>query len=169
MVCRPTTQTPDLFPSVSTSFDMPNNIDNDNDYTSFDTPNNIDNDMHKHYHNNAHDNLTYEINNATCFVSKHSTHPTNKGALIDHGANGGLAGADVQITGTIPNRFVDVQGVDNHQLPNIPIVTAEGVVQTQRGPVILIMHQCAHLPHGKTTHSSAQLESHGVIVDDKAI
>ena len=38
----------------------------------------------------------------------------------------------------------------------------------QHGPVVLIMNQHAHSPNGKTIHLSAQLESHGITVDDKA-
>ena len=63
-------------------------------------------------------------------------------------------------------RQVDVQGIDNHQITNIPIVTAAGVVNTQRGEVILIMHQYAYIPNGKTIHSAGQLEHHGIRVDD---
>ena len=48
-------------------------------------------------------------------------------------------------------------------------MTAVGVVETQCGEIILIMHQYAHIPNGKTIHYSVQLESHGVTVDDKAI
>ena len=114
-------------------------------------------------------NHSYHINNFTYIVSKRAVHTTNQGALIDHGANGGLAGGDVCIINTMPDRFVDIQGIDNHQLNNIPIVTAEGVVNTQRGDAILVMHQYAHIPNGKTIHSSAQLEAHSIIVDDKAI
>ena len=57
---------------------------------------------------------------------------TKRGALIDRGANGGLAGSDVRAI-HIAGREVDVQGIDNHQLTNIPIVTAAGVVETQKG------------------------------------
>ena len=64
---------------------------------------------------------------------------------------------------------VDVEGIDNHQLINIPIVTAAGVVESQHGPVVLIMNQCAHMPNGKTIHSSAQLEAHDITVDDCAM
>ena len=64
---------------------------------------------------------------------------------------------------------MDVQGIDNHQLTDIPIVTAAGVAESQRGPVVLIVHQCAHMKQGNTTHSSTQLEAHGVDVDDRAI
>ena len=35
-----------------------------------------------------------------------------------------------------------MQGIDNHQLTNMSIVTAAGAVNTQRGPVALIMNQC---------------------------
>ena len=34
--------------------------------------------------------------------------------------------------------------------------------------MILIMNQYAYIPNGKTIHSSAQLEDHGMTVDDRA-
>ena len=64
---------------------------------------------------------------------------------------------------------MDVQGIDNHQLTNIPIVTAAGIVETQKGPITLIMNQYAHVKHGKTIHSSAQWEVNGILVDDRAV
>ena len=69
----------------------------------------------------------------------------------------------------IAGREVDVQGIDNHQLTNIPIVTAAGVVETQKGPITLILNQYAHIKHGKTIHSSGQMEANGVTVDDRAV
>ena len=54
-------------------------------------------------------------------------------------------------------------------MTDIPIVTAAGVVDSQHGPIVLIMNQYAHVKNGKTIHSSAQLEAHGVTVDDRAI
>ena len=88
--------------------------------------------------------------------------------LVDRGANGGLADSDVRVI-TVSSREVDVQGIDNHQLTNIPIVTAASVVETQKGPIVLILNQYAHVKHGKTIHSSAQMEANGVEVDDRAI
>ena len=93
---------------------------------------------------------------------------SKRGALVDRGANGGLAGSDVRVI-TVSICEVDVQGIDNHQLTNIPIVTAAGVVETQKGPIVLILNQYAHVKHGKTIHSSAQMEANGVEVDDRAI
>jgi hypothetical protein len=79
------------------------------------------------------------------------------GALVDRGANGGIAGDDVRIINRT-RRQVDVQGIDNHQIVDISIVTAGAVVKTQRGEVIIILHQYANTGKGKTIHSSGQLE-----------
>jgi hypothetical protein len=67
------------------------------------------------------------------------------------------------------DREVDVSGIDNHQMNNLGIVTAGGVVATQRGEVLLVMHQYAHVPQGRTIHSSIQLESFGNKVDDRSV
>jgi hypothetical protein len=76
---------------------------------------------------------------------------------VDRGANGGVAGEDVCVSFKTL-RSVDIQGLDNHQVSNIPIVTAGVVIKSQRGDVIAIMHKYAYIGHGLTIHSSAQLE-----------
>jgi hypothetical protein len=97
-----------------------------------------------------------------------SAHRSSKsGALVDRGANGGVAGDDVRIifkTG----RHVDVRGIDDHQIVDIP---CGGVIFTQRGPVIAtIMHQSyAYTGKGKTIHSCGQLEWYKNDVNDKSI
>jgi hypothetical protein len=63
---------------------------------------------------------------------------------------------------------VEVQGIDNHRMTNIQIVTAGAVTKTQRGDVILIMHQYAHSPTAKTIHSLAQMEAYKADVNDKS-
>ena len=50
-------------------------------------------------------------------------------ALIDRGANGGLAGDDVRLVSN-SSRIIHVQGIDNHQCINIPIVTAGAVTKS---------------------------------------
>jgi hypothetical protein len=65
-----------------------------------------------------------------------------------------------------------VQGIDNHQIVDIPIVTAGAVVKTQRGEVIIFLYQYAYTGNtgnGKTIHSSGQLEWYKQEVDDKSI
>src|SRR5687768_11416230 len=93
---------------------------------------------------------------------------TRQGALVDRGANGGIAGEDVRIIAKT-GRQVDIQGIDNHCINDIPIVTAGGVVNTQKGEVIAIMHQYAYVGKGKTIHSCGQLEAHKQAVHDKSI
>ena len=90
------------------------------------------------------------------------------GALIDRGANGGIAGEDVRVIATTGHQ-VDIQGIDNHCINNIPIVTAGGVINTQKGEVIAIMHQYAYVGKGKTIHSCGQLDAYKLTVHDKSI
>ena len=103
--------------------------------------------------------------NTVYVASDHRT--VRRGALVDRGANGGIAGDDVRIISD-SGRQVDVQGIDNHQIVDIPIVTAGAVVNTQRGEVIIIMNQYAWTKKGKTIHSSGQMEWYKQDVDHKS-
>jgi hypothetical protein len=78
-------------------------------------------------------------------------------SLIDRGANGDVAGNDVS-TLFKTSRTIDIKGVDIHQVNNIGIGTVGGVVDTQYGPVIAIMHQYALLDQGPSIHSARQME-----------
>ena len=67
----------------------------------------------------------------------------SKGALIDRGANGGITSDDVRvIVKTI--RSVDIQRIDNHRINKFLIVTAGGIINAQKGPVIAIMYHYAY-------------------------
>ena len=101
----------------------------------------------------------------TYMVDKH--HMDKPGSLIDRGANGGVA-ADVRVFATT-DRAVNVQGISEHQVTDLKIVSAGGVVQTQKGPVIAIFNQYAHIGTGKTIHSSIQLEEFGLKVNEKSV
>ena len=103
-------------------------------------------------------NITYD-------VGKHCT--THRGALIDRGANGGILGDDARIIAET-DRVVNVQGIRDHQVTDLKIVSAGGVVDSQHGPVIAIFHQYAHMGSGKSIHSSIQLEAFGLEVIDKS-
>jgi hypothetical protein len=100
-------------------------------------------------------------------ISKH--HTTNcLMSLVDRGANGGVAGNDVRVIFKT-NRTVDIRGIDNHQVTNIPIGTVGGVVNSQKGPIIVIMHQYALLGKGTSIHSPCQLEAYHNDVNDRSI
>src|SRR5688572_1357631 len=105
---------------------------------------------------------------ASTLYSISSCHATgHKGSLVDRGANGGITGDDVRIIAK-NDRSVDIQGTDNHRVNAIPIVTAGGVITTQKGPVIAIMHQYAYTGKGKSIHSCAQMEANKQTVHDKS-
>ena len=48
-------------------------------------------------------------------------------------------------------------------------MTARGIIKTQHGPAIAILHQYAYTGQGKTIHSSGQLEWYKNDVNDKSI
>ena len=100
---------------------------------------------------------------ASYSVSAHKS--STCGSLVDHGANRGVTGVNVHIINKT-DCFVDVWGIDNYQIVDIPIITAGGVVNTQHGPAIAIMHQYAYTGKGKTIHSCGQLEWYKNDVND---
>ena len=97
-----------------------------------------------------------------------STSTREHEALVDRGANGGIAGSNLRVIART-DRTVNVNGIDNHQVRDLSIVTVGGVITTQRGPVVAIFHQMAHSPMGKTIISSPQLEAFKNKVDDRSI
>ena len=111
-----------------------------------------------HIETSVHE-LVYHVSNHRGFFDAQIS-------LVDRGANGGLAGSNMRVLANT-DRLVDISGIDNHQMTGLKIVTAGGVVPTQRGDVIDIFHQYAHVPQGRSIHSSVQLESFGIKVDDR--
>jgi hypothetical protein len=99
-------------------------------------------------------------------VSRHKVNGTTA-ALVDRGANGGLAGADVTVIHKT-GRSATITGINDHTLLNLDIVTAASCVDSQNGPIIVIMNQYAYLGKGKTIHSSAQLEHYHNTVEDRS-
>jgi hypothetical protein len=87
--------------------------------------------------------------------------------LVDRGANGGLGGGDVLLLATVEGRKVDITGIDNHQLTNIPIATVAAKVRTTSGEIIMIFHQFAYTGVGRTIISPGQSEFYKHIFHDQ--
>ena len=68
---------------------------------------------------------------STTYFIHNAKHQPTPGALVDRGANGGVAGNDTRILHKHPSRRVEIQGIDNHRVPPVPIVTAASVTNTQ--------------------------------------
>ena len=75
--------------------------------------------------------------------------------LIDRGANGGLAGADMKVIHTTP-RKINIVGIDDHELTGLNVVTAAALLDTQKGPIIGIFHEYAHLGQGRSIHGALE-------------
>eukprot|EP00536_Pseudo-nitzschia_multiseries_P005269 jgi/Psemu1/12096/gm1.12096_g len=91
-------------------------------------------------------------------------------AMVDRGANGCIIGNDAcLISKDIPPRYVNVTGINNHQIQNIPIATCGAYSVSNRGPVIVIFHECAYTGQHPSILSSAQMEAYFSQVDDTSI
>ena len=87
--------------------------------------------------------------------------------LIDRGANGGLAGADMRVIHTTP-RKINIVGIDDHELKGLNVVTAVALLDTQKGPIIGVFHEYAHLGKGRSIHAAGQMEWFNCQVDDRS-
>ena len=77
---------------------------------------------------------------STYHISKHSA--SSYLSLVDRGANGGLAGADLHVLERTGRR-VSITGIDDHELPGFDIVTCVALIQTNPGKVNMLMHEYA--------------------------
>ena len=89
------------------------------------------------------------------------------GALVDRGANGGIAGRDMTMVARLLHT-IDLTGLKQHTVRSLPLIHAACVLESHLGPVITHWHQQAHMPDDKTVISALQLEAHGCKVHDKA-
>ena len=87
--------------------------------------------------------------------------------LIDRGANGGLAGADMRVIHTTP-RIINIVGINDHELTGLNVVTAATLLDTQKGPIIGVFHEYAHLGKGRSVHAACQMEWFNCQVDDRS-
>ena len=69
------------------------------------------------------------------------------------------------------DRTINVQGIDNHQVPQLRLGKLGAVAKAKHGDVevLLIFSQYAHLQRGKSIHSSLQLDDNNVEVNDRPI
>jgi hypothetical protein len=105
--------------------------------------------------------------NVHYFVAAHNV--KRRGALVDRGANGGIAGDDTRVIHK-HLRKVDVTGIDNHKMTDLQIVdTASWTMSNTKGPVILIFHQYAYHGSGRSIHSAIQLKQYKNRADDRSI
>ena len=88
--------------------------------------------------------------------------------MVDHGANGGLAGLDMRVLHKTQCK-INIQGIDNHEVTGLDVVTAVTLLNTSQGKVIGIFNEYAYLGKGSSIHSSGQLEWFKTTVDEKSV
>ena len=77
--------------------------------------------------------------------------------MVDRGANGGILGNDAKVIFK-RNKTADVTGVDNHELNSLPMVDATAKTIAYKGPVVLILRNCAYHGINRTSHSAGPIE-----------
>ena len=107
-----------------------------------------------------------QIQVCQCYLFQHANHTNQQ--LADRGANGGLAGSDMRVIHKT-HRNINIQGIDNHEVTGLDVVTAETLLNTSQGKVIGILNEYAYLGKGSSIHSSGQLEWFKTNVDEKSV
>ena len=100
------------------------------------------------------------------YLFQHANHTNQQ--LVDRGANGGLAGSDMHVMHK-SHRKINIQGIDNHEVTGLDVVTAATLLNTSQGKVIGIFNEYAYLGKGSSIHSSGQLEWFKTNVDEKSV
>ena len=67
------------------------------------------------------------------------------------------------------HRKINIQGIDNHDVTGLDVVTAATLLNTSQGKVIGIFNEYAYLGKGSSIHSSGQLEWFKTNVDEKSV
>ena len=100
------------------------------------------------------------------YLFQHANHTNQQ--LVDHGANGGLADSDMHVIHKT-HRKINIQGIDNHEVTGLDVVTAATLLNTSQGKVIGIFNEYAYLGKGSSIHSSGQPEWFKTNVDEKSV
>ena len=69
-------------------------------------------------------------------VEEMTINTTTKGALMDSGANSGMAGSDMRILNYHAQDCAHVTGIAGNMLRDLPIITGAAMIVTTHGPVI---------------------------------
>ena len=109
---------------------------------------------------------SHQIQVCQRYLFQHANHTNQQ--LVDRGANGGLACSDMRVIHKT-HRKINIQGIDNHEVTGLDVVTAAILLNTSQGKVIGIFHEYAYLGKGSSIHSSGQLELFKTNVDEKSV
>jgi len=94
----------------------------------------------------------WQVNTHTINYSVSIHKSSQVGSLVDHGANGDIARGDVHVTEKT-GCSMDVWGIDNHQIVDIPIITAKQLPPPSEVPLSSFSISMPTLARGRqSTH-----------------
>ena len=65
-------------------------------------------------------------------------------------------------------RKINIVGIDDHELIGLNVVTATALFDTQKGPIIGVFYEYAHLGKGRSIRAAGQMEWFNCQVDDRS-
>ena len=65
-------------------------------------------------------------------------------------------------------RKINIVGIDDHELTGLNVVTAAALLDTQKGHIIGVFHEYAHLGNDRSIHAAGQMEWFNCQVDDRS-
>ena len=107
-----------------------------------------------------------QIQDCQHYLFQHANHTNQQ--LVDHGANEGLAGSEMHVLHKT-HRKINIQGIDNHEVTGLDVVTAATLLNTPQGKVIGIFNEYAYHWKGPSIHSPGQLEWLQINVDETSV
>ena len=107
-----------------------------------------------------------QIQVCQCYLFQHANHTNQQ--LVDRGANGDLAGSDMRVIHRTYCK-INIQGINNHEVTGLDVVTAATPLNTSQGKVIGIFNEYTYLGKGSSIHLSGQLEWFKTNVDEKSV
>ena len=66
------------------------------------------------------------------------------------------------------HRKINIVGIDDHELTGLNVVTAATLLDTQKGPIIGVFHEYAHLGKSRSFHAAGQMKWFNCQVDDRS-
>ena len=112
--------------------------------------------------------MSFQLRGLLIFKSVNATFFSMPITPTNHGANGGLAGSDMHVIHRTYHK-INIQGIDNHEVTGLDVVTAATPLSTSQRKVIGIFNEYAYLGKGSSIHSSGQLEWFKTNVDEKSV
>jgi hypothetical protein len=104
-----------------------------------------------------YDGVTYKICMAELMTYHISaSHFQENGAVVDCGANSGIADINCQVieTADYAEHYININGIGDHIIAKRCLVSAGANTQSNQGPVIVLMHQLPLVEDGMSIHSS---------------